>query len=71
MRRLLSDRRGSFGAVVLCLTLFVAAAAPVVTTGTPAAQPDVVGARFLPPLATDREAARRGSDLFAWPSVAH
>ena len=76
MRRLLSDRRGSFGAVVLCLTLFVAAAAPVVTTGTPAAQPDVVGARFLPPLATDRHGGFHplGTDRFGrdvWTRLAY
>jgi peptide/nickel transport system permease protein len=52
--RLVRDRRGAFGVAVLCLTVFAAAAAPLVTHGDPAAQRDVVATRFLPPLTTDR-----------------
>jgi len=52
--RLLADRRGAFGVFVLALAALLAIAAPLVTSGAPAAQRDVVGTRFLPPLATDR-----------------
>ena len=54
MRGLLADRRGAFGLAVLLLATLLALAAPLVTNGAPAAQHDVVGTRFLPPLATDR-----------------
>jgi peptide/nickel transport system permease protein len=53
VRRLLRDRRGIFGAAVLMVTVLAALAAPVVSTGDPATQRDVVATRFLPPLATD------------------
>jgi peptide/nickel transport system permease protein len=53
VRRLLRDRRGLFGAAVLMVTVLAALAAPVVSTGDPATQRDVVATRFLPPLATD------------------
>ncbi len=76
MRRLLRDRRGTFGAIALSLTVIVAVAAPLVTTGAPAAQRDVVGARFLPPLATDRHGAFHalGTDRFGrdvWTRLAY
>jgi peptide/nickel transport system permease protein len=53
MTRALRDRRGLFGAAVLVTVALVALAAPVVTTGKPDVQRDVVATRFLPPLSTD------------------
>jgi peptide/nickel transport system permease protein len=66
VRRLLADRRAAFGLGVLSLTLLLAAAAPLVTTGTPVEQRDVVATRFLPPLATDRHGVLHplGTDRF-------
>jgi len=76
VRRLLRDRRGTFGAIALSLTVIVAVAAPLVTTGAPAAQRDVVAARFLPPLATDRHGGFHalGTDRFGrdvWTRLAY
>jgi len=51
--RLLRDRRGAFGALILLVVLLCAAGAPLVTSGDPAAQRDIVATRFLPPLSTD------------------
>jgi peptide/nickel transport system permease protein len=53
MRRLLRDRRGAFGALVLLVVVICAAGAPLVTGGDPAAQRDIVATRFLPPLSSD------------------
>src|SRR2546422_9864347 len=53
MTRLLRDRRGSFGFVVLLLVVVCAIAAPLVTNGEPTAQRDIVANRFLPPLSSD------------------
>jgi peptide/nickel transport system permease protein len=53
VRRLLRDRRAAFGAGVLAVVACAAVAAPLVSSGHPAAQHDVVATRFLPPLATD------------------
>ena len=53
MKRLLRDRRAAFGAAVLLIVACAAVAAPLVSTGDPAAQHDIVATRFLPPLATD------------------
>jgi peptide/nickel transport system permease protein len=53
MTRLLRDRRGAFGALVLAVVIVSAAAAPFVTSGNPNAQGDIVATRFLPPLTTD------------------
>ena len=53
MTRLLRDRRGAFGALILLIVLICAAAAPLVTSGDPNTQRDIVATRFLPPLATD------------------
>jgi peptide/nickel transport system permease protein len=68
----LRDGRGRFGAVVLAAAVFVAVAAPVVSTADPAASRDVVATRFLPPLATDAHGAfhplgtdRLGRDVWA------
>lgn len=54
MRRLLRDRRAAFGVAVLLVAAGAAVAAPLVSTGSPAAQHDIVTTRFLRPLATDR-----------------
>jgi peptide/nickel transport system permease protein len=51
--RLLRDRRGRFGVVVLGGLLVAALAAPLVSSGDPGAQHDIVATRFLPPLSTD------------------
>jgi len=51
--RLLRDRRGAFGALILLVVLICAAAAPLVTSGDPNTQRDIVATRFLPPLSTD------------------
>ena len=53
MTRLLRDRRGAFGALILLIVLICAAAAPLVTSGDPIIQRDIVATRFLPPLSTD------------------
>ncbi len=53
MKRLLRDRRGLFGAVVLAAALLLAVAAPLVTRGDPNAQRDIVATRFVAPLSTD------------------
>ena len=53
MTRLLRDRRGAFGALILLVVLICAAAAPLVTGGDPTTQRDIVATRFLPPLSTD------------------
>jgi peptide/nickel transport system permease protein len=53
MRRLLRDRRAAFGVAVLAIAVVAAVAAPLISTGDPAAQRDIVATRFLPPLATD------------------
>jgi peptide/nickel transport system permease protein len=64
--RLLGDRRAAFGVVVLTLMVLLAAAAPLVTTGAPAAQRDVAVTRFLPPFATDQHRVLHllGTDRF-------
>lgn len=53
MRRLLRDGRGAFGSCVLLVALVGAIAAPLVTTGAPNAQRDIVATRFVPPLSYD------------------
>ena len=53
MTRLLRDRRGAFGALILLIVLICAAGAPLVTAGHPNVQRDIVATRFLPPLSTD------------------
>ena len=53
MTRLLRDRRGVFGFVVLLVVIVCDIAAPLVTNGEPTAQRDIVATRFLPPLSSD------------------
>ena len=53
MRRLLRDRRGAFGFVVLLVVIACAIAAPLVTSGDPVGQHDIVATRFVPPLSSD------------------
>ena len=53
MKRLLRDRRAAFGIGVLVIVTGAALAAPLVSTGHPAAQRDIVATRFLAPLTTD------------------
>ena len=48
-----ADRRGLFGAIVIGTVVTAAILAPVLSTGDPNAQGDVVATRFLAPLATD------------------
>ena len=71
MNRLRRDRRALFGVVVLVLVSGAGAAAPLISTGAPAAQHDVVATRFQPPLSTDHAGTfhllgtdRFGRDLF-------
>jgi len=51
--RLLRDRRGVFGFVVLLVVIVCAIAAPLVTNGEPTALRDIVATRFIPPLSSD------------------
>ena len=53
MTRLLRDRRGTFGTLVLLVVIFCALFAPLVTGGDPTAQRDIVATRFVPPFSTD------------------
>ena len=66
MNRLLRDRRAIFGAGVLIVVVAAALAAPLVSTGDAAAQPDIVATRFLAPRATDARGAIHplGTDRF-------
>jgi len=52
--RLRRDRRAVFGIAVLAIVAGAGVAAPLISTGAPAAQHDVVATRFQPPLSTDR-----------------
>lgn len=66
MTRLLRDGRGAFGALVLLVVLLCAIAAPLVTSGNPNAQGDIVATRFVPPLSSDSHGAFHplGTDRF-------
>ncbi len=66
MKRLLQDRRGAFGALVLLAVILCAALAPLVASGDPNTQGDIVATRFLPPLASDAHGAFHplGTDRF-------
>lgn len=54
MSRLRRDRRAVFGIAVLAIVAGAGVAAPVISTGAPAAQHEVVATRFQPPLSIDR-----------------
>ena len=54
MSRLRRDRRAVFGIAVLALVAGAGVAAPLISTGAPAVQHEVVATRFQPPLSTDR-----------------
>ena len=54
MSRLRRDRRAVFGIAVLAFVAGAGVAAPLISTGAPAAQHEVVATRFQPPLSTDR-----------------
>ncbi len=54
MSRLRRDRRAVFGIAVLAIVAGAGVAAPVISTGAPTAQHEVVATRFQPPLSTDR-----------------
>jgi peptide/nickel transport system permease protein len=64
--RLLRDRRGAFGTVILLSVLVCAIAAPIVTSGDPVTHRDIVATRFVPPLSTDTHGAFHplGTDRF-------
>ncbi len=66
MRRLWRDRRASFGVAVLAIVTGAAVAGPLVSTGGPTAQHDIVATRFLRPLATDHAGSFHplGTDRF-------
>jgi len=66
MTRLLRDRRGAFGFAVLLVVVLCAIAAPLVTSGDPTAQRDIVATRFVPPLSRDVHGAFHpiGTDRF-------
>ncbi len=66
MTRLLRDRRGAFGFLVLLVVIVCAIAAPLVTNGDPTAQRDIVATRFIPPLSSDAHGAFHpiGTDRF-------
>src|SRR3989449_7763171 len=53
MRSLWRDRRAAFGVAVLAIVTGAAVAGPLVSSGSPTAQHDVVATRVLPPLVTD------------------
>jgi peptide/nickel transport system permease protein len=52
--RLRRDRRAVFGIAVLALVAGAGVAAPLISSGAPTAQHEVVATRFQPPLSTDR-----------------
>ena len=66
MTRLLRDRRGAFGFAVLLVVVVCAIAAPLVTSGDPTGQRDIVATRFVPPLSRDVHGAFHpiGTDRF-------
>ena len=66
MTRLLRDRRGAFGALILLIVVACAIAAPLVTSADPNTQRDIVATRFLAPFSTDQAGAFHplGTDRF-------
>src|SRR5258706_494226 len=66
VRTLWRDRRTAFGVAVLAIVTGAAVAGPLVSTGNPTAQHDIVATRFLRPLATDHSGSFHplGTDRF-------
>src|SRR6266581_3801810 len=66
VRSLWRDRRAAFGVAVLAIVTGAAVAGPLVSSGSPTAQHDVVATRFLRPLATDHSGSFHplGTDRF-------
>jgi len=66
VRRLWRDRRATFGVAVLAIVTGAAVAGPLVSTGRPTAQHDIVATRFLRPLTTDHSGSFHplGTDRF-------
>src|ERR1041385_7975742 len=66
VRSLWRDRRAGFGGAVLAIVTGAAVAGPLVSSGSPTAQHDVVATRFLRPLATDHSGSFHplGTDRF-------
>ena len=66
MSTLLRDRRAVWGGTLLGVMLLAAILAPIVAPLDPAAQPDVAGTRFVPPLSADRHGIYHplGTDRF-------
>jgi peptide/nickel transport system permease protein len=62
----LRDRRGSFGLAVLTAVALIAAAAPLVSSGSDEIPADIIGTRFVTPLARDSHGVRHvlGTDRF-------
>ena len=62
----LRDRRGSVGLALLAAVIVVAVAAPLVSSGSPGVPDDILGTRFLAPLARDAHGAVHvlGTDRF-------
>ena len=63
---MLRDRRAAIGVAVLAIVAAAGVAAPLVTSGRPTAQGDIVATRFLPPLTGDRAGSYHvlGTDRF-------
>src|SRR5437867_2362116 len=66
VRTLWGARRAAFGVAVLAIVTGAAVAGPLVSSGSPTAQHDVVATRFLRPLATDHSGSFHplGTDRF-------
>ncbi len=66
MKRVWRDRRAAFGVAVLAIVTGAAVAGPLVSTGSPTLQHDIVATRFLRPLATDHTGSFHplGTDRF-------
>jgi len=74
--KLWRDRRAAFGAAVLAIVTGAAVAGPLISTGSPTVQHDVVATRFLRPLATDHAGTFHplGTDRFGrdvWTRLVH
>jgi peptide/nickel transport system permease protein len=54
VRPLFRDRRAAIGVAVLAIVAAAGVAAPLVTSGRPTAQGDILATRFTPPLTSDR-----------------